>query len=258
MVSGIGPAETLKKHNFSVVNDLPGVGQNMHDTANIGGITFPVNTLSTTTIKNNATLIAQATHDYLSNQSGILRVGSGDYIVWEKFPSSYLANLSTSTQSFLSRLPADWPEVEYVVDGNGRSLESGSSTFGTNYASIGLLLIATASRGNVTISSNSMTDKPVFSTNWLLDERDQDMAVAAYRRGREIWSKFNPSVVTGPESAPGTNVTTYEQILNYVRTEGVSAIHHATSTFKCPSVCQKDVKLIEHANINRSNGTSER
>jgi choline dehydrogenase-like flavoprotein len=28
MVSGIGPADTLKEHGIDVVSDLPGVGQN--------------------------------------------------------------------------------------------------------------------------------------------------------------------------------------------------------------------------------------
>ena len=43
-------------------------------------MTFPVNTLSTTTIANNSTLLAQATHEYLTNQTGVLGLGSGDYI----------------------------------------------------------------------------------------------------------------------------------------------------------------------------------
>jgi choline dehydrogenase len=74
-----------------------------------------------------------------------------------------------------------------------------------------------------------MTDKPVISTNWLLNERDQDMAVQAYRRTREIWSHFDPSVIIGPEAALGGNVTSYGESLEYVKTKGISAIHHATS-----------------------------
>ncbi|KAH7354693.1 hypothetical protein BKA65DRAFT_475177 [Rhexocercosporidium sp. MPI-PUGE-AT-0058] len=216
MVSGIGPAETLRKYNISVVKDLPGVGQDMHDTAAIGGITFPMTTISTKTIANKATLLAEATHDYLTNQTGILTLGAGDYIGWEKLPQSYRANLSANTQAYVNTFPSDWPEIECIVNGNGRTLSDGNTANGINYATIGLLLLSTASRGNVTIASNN--------------ERDQEIAVQAYRRGREIWSKFDLSLKMGEEVVPGKNVTSYEEILGYIRTKGVGAIHHATST----------------------------
>jgi choline dehydrogenase len=89
----------------------------------------------------------------------------------------------------LSFFPSDWPEVEYVVNAGGGSLEA-VNTGGQNYATIGILLISTVSRGKVTIRSNSMLDKPVMSTNWLLEKTDQEMAVQAYRRAREIWRKL--------------------------------------------------------------------
>jgi GMC oxidoreductase len=77
-----------------------------------------------------------------------------------------------------------------------------------------------------------MIDKLVTSTNWLLDERDQDVAVQAYRRTREIWSKFDPGVILRPEALRGGNVARDTQILNYTRTKEIGAIHHATSTCK--------------------------
>lgn len=39
MLSGIGPAEELKKHNIPVVHDLPGVGKNLQDRYEIGVVT---------------------------------------------------------------------------------------------------------------------------------------------------------------------------------------------------------------------------
>ena len=78
-----------------------------------------------------------------------------------------------------------------------------------------------------------MADKPVISTNWLLNETDQEMAVQAYRRAREIWSYFPSDIMIGPEAAPGANVSSYAQVLSYIQTKGISAIHHATSTCKC-------------------------
>ncbi|OWP03002.1 hypothetical protein B2J93_3628 [Marssonina coronariae] len=229
IVSSVGPAETLGKYNISVVKDLPDVGQNTHDTTNAGGVTFPVNTLSTSAFTDNATLLAKVTHEYATNQTGILGLGAGDYIGWEKFPASYRASFSAATQAFLDKLPADSPEVEYAINGNARSIASGSGDK-NNYATIGVLLVSTASRRKVTIASGSMLDMPVISVNWLFDKRDQVMAVQAYRRAREIWSPFDPSVKISPEHAPGADVTGYAEILKYVTHEAVGAIHHATST----------------------------
>ncbi|CAL3966247.1 unnamed protein product [Diplocarpon coronariae] len=189
IVSSVGPAETLGKYNISVVKDLPDVGQNTWK--------FVLK---------------------LTSEPG-----------WEKFPASYRASFSAATQAFLDKLPADSPEVEYAINGNARSIASGSGDK-NNYATIGVLLVSTASRRKVTIASGSMLDMPVISVNWLFDKRDQVMAVQAYRRAREIWSPFDPSVKISPEHAPGADVTGYAEILKYVTHEAVGAIHHATST----------------------------
>ena len=45
------------------------------------------------------------------------------------------------------------------------------NTGGQNYTTIGILLISTVSRGNVTIRFDRMLDKPFISTNWLLEKK---------------------------------------------------------------------------------------
>jgi choline dehydrogenase len=228
MVSGIGPAATLKKYNISVVSDLPGVGQNMHDSCNIGGVSYPINLISPSTITTNATALTAATYEYLHNQTGVLTNPGGDFLNWEKLPAAYRANLSSNALADLSIFPSDWPEIEYVVNSDKGSLQ-GAATSASNSATIGSLLIAATSRGNVTIRSASMDDKPVISTNWLQTRADQEVAIQAYRRAREVWT-YMANITTGPESLPGANYTTDTQILSYIQSKGISAIHHATST----------------------------
>ncbi|KAI6716399.1 hypothetical protein JHW43_001000 [Diplocarpon mali] len=109
IVSGVGPAETLGKYNISVVKDLPGVGQNMH----------VINTLSTSAFTDNATLLAKVTHEYITNQTGILGLGAGDYIGWEKFPASYRASFSAATQAFLDPSVKIGPEHAPGADVTG-------------------------------------------------------------------------------------------------------------------------------------------
>lgn len=227
MVSGIGPRETLEKHNIPMIVDRPGVGQNMHDTCNAGGITFPVSVISTAIRERDAEYEARAVEQFNTNGTGILTNTGGDLLSFERLPDSYRSHLSNTTQSRLAEeWPADWPETEYVLSSTGKTLE-GSSDTSENYVSIGILLTGTLSRGNMTIQSKSMLDKPIISTNWLLDEADQEVAVQSYRRIREFWSHVN--ITTGPETSPGSNVTSDAEILDYIR-RAVGPIHHATST----------------------------
>lgn len=81
----------------------------------------------------------------------------------------------------------------------------------------------------MTIKSGSMLDKPVISSNWLLDEADQEVAIQAYRRIRKFWSHV--PITTGLEEAPGSNVTSDADLLRYIR-GAVAPIHHASSTWK--------------------------
>jgi choline dehydrogenase len=227
MVSGIGPRETLKQHNIPLIADRPGVGQNMHDTCNAGGITFPVSVISTAIRQRDASYEARAVEQFNANGSGILTNTGGDVLAFEKLPDSYRTRLSETTQKRLAaEWPADWPEAEYALSSTGKTLE-GSSATSQNYVSIGILMVGTLSRGNLTIQSGSMLDKPIISTNWLLDEADQEVAVQAYKRIREFWSRVD--IKTGPEERPGGNVTSDADLLEFIR-GAVGPIHHATST----------------------------
>lgn len=229
LVSGIGPREVLQQHGIPILANRPGVGQNMHNSCNAGGITFPVSVVSTAIRTRDPDYEAKAVEQFRSNGSGILTNGGGDILSFEKLPNSYRAHLSNNTTwQRLAEWPADWPETEYVLSGSGRTLED-SFANGENYVSIGILLVGALSRGNVTIQSGSMLDKPVISPIGLLDEADQEVAVQAYRRIREFWSHV--PTTTRPEEAPGSNVTSDADLLKYIR-GAVAPIRHASSTCK--------------------------
>jgi choline dehydrogenase len=232
MVSGVGPRATLQKFNTPVIADRPGVGQNMHDSCNAGGVTFPVSVISTAIRQRDTDYEHRAVEQFNMNGTGILTNTGGDVLSFEKLPNAYRSRLSKSTQNRLAQWPTDWPETEYVLSSSGSTLE-GSSPTEQNYARIGILLVGALSRGNMTIRSGSMLDKPVISTNWLLDEADQEVAVQSYRRIREFWSHID--ITTGPEVTPGGNVTSDTDLLGYIR-GAVSPIHHATSTCKWQSI----------------------
>jgi choline dehydrogenase len=207
MISGIGPASTLQAYNIPVIKNLPGVGQNMHNSCSLGGVVHNI------TIQM-PQVTAEVIEEYINSASGLLTNPGGDIISFERVPERYRRNFTNTTTKALSKWPSDWPETEFVA------LQIGEQT-----AEIGMLLTATDSRGNITIQSNSMLDKPIISTNWLLSEVDQEVAVVAYRRGREIWTKMDPNIITTNELVPGANVTSDEDLPQVIRA-AVNPVHH--------------------------------
>ena len=96
------------------------------------------------------------------------------------------------------------------------------------YMLIGSALLATSSRGNMTIQSADMNDRPVISPNWLLDVGDREQALSAFLRIREIVSN---STFVESEYIPGPDVRTDEEILDWLQ-NNMNLIYHGSSTCK--------------------------
>ena len=91
--------------------------------------------------------------------------------------------------------------------------------------------VATLSRGNVTISSADMADPPAIDPRWLTHSADQAVAIAGFKRVREMFAqKPMALVMIGPEALPSNATTTDEQILDYIRS--TATIFHAACTYK--------------------------
>jgi len=213
MVSGIGPREVLERHNINVLSELSGVGQNLRDTPAIGGVVHRTNVPGRSAWERQSSSFEAAVEQYLANGSGPLSSPASDFAAWERFPERFTTNMSQSTLGFLRNLPSDWPNVEYVLQASERILSSAQTASDTGV--IGTILTSTTSQGNVTIQSADNAVAPVVYVGWLDSLEDQELAVAAYRRARTIAASIS---AFGEEIAPGANITTDAQILQYIRT----------------------------------------
>lgn len=133
MVSGIGPASTLKANQIDVCADRPGVGQNMWDNI-FSGPTYPVNVVTHNSFANPA-VIGAAINEYNSQRTGILTNGGGDFLAFEKLPKRFL---SGPTRKDLDDANGpDWPDVEYLELGayyGDQLLPPPAETIGKNFA----------------------------------------------------------------------------------------------------------------------------
>ncbi|KAI7487784.1 GMC oxidoreductase [Hortaea werneckii] len=216
--------------------NLPDVGQNLWDHP-IFGSTHAVNVNTASTSLNNATLAAVLKQVYLETGGGPLSTFGPGYYGWEKLPKGYRENLSSSSVAALdSSFPPDWPEIEWLPQGgySGRGLnkQEADPRDGRNYATLATALVAPLSRGTVKLASPYMWDLPLVDPAWLTNEADMELAVQAFRRGRQIWQILvDMGVAHQEEVYPGLNVSSDAEIRDYIA-YSLSTVYHAACTCK--------------------------
>jgi choline dehydrogenase len=251
MVSGVGPAKTLRRYNIPVVADRPGVGQNMWDHIFFGP-SYRVNVVTGSSM-GNAQFAAKAAEDY-ANQTGILTNTGGDLFAWEKLPNATRASMPRKVLSDLNQFPPDWPEIEYLSVGGFLGDNSDYAAItpkdSYNYISVVAALVAPLSRGSVSISSNSMSDPPVIDPRWLEDPTDQAVAIAAYKRLRQLFAtKSMAPVLIGSEYYPGNNGHQSDAELLSIIKKGYQTVWHASCTCKMGKTSDNMAVVDAHARV---------
>ncbi|KAF3769431.1 alcohol oxidase [Cryphonectria parasitica EP155] len=220
MVSGVGPEALLQQYGIPVVADLPGVGQGMKDHI-IMPLTYQID-LAYIDASDPAIV-----SEFDDQASGPLTNPGGDFVGLEKVPASLRANWSAETNATLDALPADWPELEYIMV--PAAVTSGA-TAGVAYGTIFATLVAPQSVGNVSITSANMSVEPAINPNWLTAQTDLDILVAGFKRVRQMVASEAMAPVIVAEVLPGTSVQTDEEILEYFQLAATSNSHaHSTN-----------------------------
>ncbi|GLA27802.1 CAZyme family AA3 [Aspergillus niger] len=235
MVSGIGPANELKQHGIEIIVDLPGVGKNMWDHVFFGPA-YRVALPTSTRIATDFLYLTEVIVQYLSNHSGPLSTQGIDFLAFEKVPIELRSHFSEETIRDLSWFPPGWPEIEYIPValylGDFSDPIKHQPLDGAQYASIAGALVAPTSRGNVTIISDDTDDLPIINPNWLATDTDQEVAIAIYRRNREIFhSAGMEPIIDGEEYFPGEELQTDSEILEVVK-DTLMTVYHASCTCK--------------------------
>lgn len=235
MVSGIGPKETLDSLKIPIISALPGVGQNLQDHVSFG-IDWQVNLLTHSALSN-LTYAAQQASLYITNRTGALTSTGGEFIGFEKLPADLASTLSNTTRASLAANPPDWPDIELLFSDAfaGNNLDFSNTVppiptamYGTGSAG----LVAPFSRGNVTINSTNTAENPLVNPNFLGDVRDREVAIAGFKRARQVWgTQAMGEVKIGAEAYPGSNYTSDEEILEAIIPQALT-IYHASATCK--------------------------
>ena len=114
MVSGIGPADTLRKYGIEVISSLPGVGQNMWDHVFFGP-TYRVALETFTKLPTDISFLTSELFRFLFTHTGMLTNPVTDFLAFEKFSKAGRLGFSHNTEKDLSQFPSDWPEIEVSI-----------------------------------------------------------------------------------------------------------------------------------------------
>jgi len=213
LLSGVGPADHLRALGIEVVQDLPGVGENLSDHFGID-IVYELKTADSLDKYNKLHWMLWAGLQYTLFKSGPVTsnvVEGGAF--WRQDRS--LAN----------------PDLQFhFLAGAGMeagvpAIQSGSGCTLNSYT------LRPKSRGTVKLRSSRPEDKPIVDPNFIAEPDDLRVSAEGVKISREIMNQPAFAKYVRQEHFPGKDVRTQADFENYARQYGRTS-YHPTGTCK--------------------------
>ena len=211
MLSGIGPGDELQRHGITPVVESPGVGRNLQDH-------FYVHTSYRSTRESS----------YNHEITGLRKYWTGlRYLLTH---SGYLALGSSQVAAFVkSRPEEDYADLQisfrpmsFTYHGNGVvEVDRKPSIAASVYR------LRPAVSGTVTLRSRSPSQPPALQPEFLTNQGDVDAVISGIRQIRRILATEPLASRVVEEILPGRAVQSDDEILEYMRVHGNSAMHPA-------------------------------
>ncbi|HLI66619.1 MAG TPA: GMC family oxidoreductase N-terminal domain-containing protein [Caulobacteraceae bacterium] len=212
-LSGVGPAALLREHGIAVVQDAPGVGENLQDhyviatTYRLKAGTVSVNELT------KGTRFLGETMKYLFQRKGLLTLSAAHIAAFCK-----------------SRPELEGPDIQFhilpaTMDTEKLLAEQKMELEGQPGLTIAPCQVRPESRGSIRIRSSDPAEYPSIAPNYLADPIDQQVVVAALKWGRKIASQPALAKWIDHEILPGAEVAGDEALLAFARMAGTTIYH---------------------------------
>jgi len=217
MLSGVGPEAHLQKNGIKVKHDLPGVGQNLQEHADI--------------------MVMRNTKNKVGGPMGLSGIQSlldlPSYLkylfVSKGMPQSHHADTGGFFKSANDKTLPDmqWTFAPAKINDHGRDLVALSSI---GY-SAHVTLLRPKSRGEVTLNSRSPTDTPNIDLNMLSHPDDMKDLMAGLRKTRQLMAANAFKDYMSKEVYPGIECETDAQLEEYMRRKA-NHLYHPIGTCK--------------------------
>jgi choline dehydrogenase len=205
LLSGVGPADHLRRLNIGVVADVPGVGRHLQDHLYVRvsyACTQPVSLAGLETQENLDT--------YIHDQSG-----------------PFTSNLG-ETGAFVKSTPtAGEPDLQYHFIPALLGVTPPAGHFFT----IGPTLVCPQSEGYLVLRSTDPTHRPAIFANYLERDADLRVLVEGIKLARRLGQAHGFDAYRGAETLPGSAATSDADLVAYIRSNA-QTIWHPVGTCK--------------------------
>ncbi|MGE0659173.1 MAG: GMC family oxidoreductase [Reyranellaceae bacterium] len=211
LLSGIGPADDLRRLGIVVVADLPGVGANLQDHLDAATVNF---------------CTQDVTYDRANQLLSLAR-----YMMFKKGPgTSCIAESGgfASTRPGLSAPDIQFHFLPAIVLDHGRTRLKKSGF--TMHA----CLLRPQSKGRIFLRSTDPREYPAIDPNYLAERSDLEALVAATRMSRDIFAQKAFDPFRGEELEPGSMRTSDADLEAWIRQRS-ETIYHPVGTCKMGS-----------------------
>src|SRR3984957_15139320 len=212
-LSGIGDPEHLSRVGLDVRHELRGVGRNMQDHY-LARVSCSVQGASSLNQQSRGLGLAGQVLRYLATGNGILTYAA----------SLVAASVKVLPESATPDVQALFAHGSYAP-GVSRQLDTIPGM------TCGMWQMRPLSRGYVEARSPRPQDQPTINPRYFSDETDRRAAVGGLRWIRKLFAAPALAKYVIAETAPGNDVQSDDELLDYVRQTG-GTVFHATCTCK--------------------------
>jgi choline dehydrogenase len=208
LLSGIGPADEIKKVGIPPAQDLAGVGKNLQDhvMVSVGYLcTKPVSLASAESVPN------------------LLK-----YFLFKRGP--LVSNVAEAGIFLRTRRDLVEPDLQLLF-GPAYYVNHGLSPRKEHCFGFGPTLVTPESRGEISLRSANPLEPPAIHANYLSTEADLQVVIHGVRLSRQLAHSKAFEAYRGDELHPGTDAQTDAEIGEFVRREA-ETLYHPVGTCK--------------------------
>ncbi|GAA0416019.1 GMC family oxidoreductase N-terminal domain-containing protein [Cocleimonas flava] len=217
MASGIGNADELKELGIECKKDLKGVGENLQDHID-SMVTVRSNSASSIGVSLRTLLphVIPAPFKYILKRMG-----------W--WTTNYTEVGGFAKTKFAEQANDD-PDIQFHFTPLYRSHRGKSFEFGHGY-SIFTCVLRPQSKGTVKLANDGTHRNVIIDYNFFAKEQDQKVLIEGVKKARDVLASPVFDEIRGKEMAPGKDVQTDEEILEYLK-QTTTTVYHPVGTCK--------------------------
>lgn len=210
MLSGVGPAEELRRHGIEPVHLLEGVGENLQDHLDV-----------------HISWRAKSKVSYSMRPDGLPRFLKGIWLYLSQRRGELTSNLA-ETGGFIKTNPAEAiPDIQLHFMPTVNTVHAFKLSRSLRWYGYSLMhyFLRPYSRGRVRLASSNPLAAPKIDFQYGADVRDLERLVAAVRVGRQFFTQPAFAAHGLSEFEPGAALQTDAELLDWVRASAETAYH---------------------------------